>query len=98
MRSWFAVLMAVTSVTACALLGGSRNVTGWTGRDIEELIQVVGPYDLSVIRGDLRTYTWHRRGSCRLDARTSRADNKIVLVETMGTVQGCSVYLDRMGG
>jgi hypothetical protein len=92
MRSVFAVLMAVTSVTACA----PANVTGWTGRDIEELIQAVGPYDVSVIRGDLRTYSWHRRGSCRLDARTS-LDQKIITVETMGTSQGCSVYLRRMG-
>jgi hypothetical protein len=92
MRSWFPVLMAVTSVTACA----TANVTNWTGRDIEDLIQAVGPYDMSIIRGDLRTYTWHRRGSCRLDARTS-PDKKIVTVETMGTFQGCSVYLNRMG-
>jgi hypothetical protein len=91
--SWFAILVAVTSVTACAI----ANVANWTGRDIEELIRAVGPYDLSVIRGDLRTYTWHRRGTCRLDARAS-LDERIVTIETMGTSQGCSVYLEKMGG
>ena len=99
MRSWFAVLMAVASVTACAGLGGdttTTNITGWTGRDIEELIQVAGPYDASRIRGDSRTYSWHRRGSCRLDARTS-LDNKIATVEMVGTSQGCSPYLTKFG-
>jgi len=59
MRSWFAVLMTVTSVTACAFLGDSTttNVTGWSGRDIEESIQGVGPHDASSSRGDLRTYS-----------------------------------------
>jgi len=96
MRSWFAVLMAVTSVTACA--GGNvmtTNVTGWTGRDIEELIQVAGPYDVSRLRGDLRTYTW-QRATCRMDASTS-LDNKITTVEMIGTSQGCSAYLTKRG-
>jgi hypothetical protein len=97
MRSWFAVLMAVTSVTACALRGDvtTTNVTGWTGRDIEELIQVAGPYDVSRLRGDLRTYTW-QRATCRMDARTS-LDNKITTVEMIGTSQGCSAYLTKRG-
>jgi len=98
MRSWFAVLMAVTCVTACALRGDdvtTTNVTGWTGRDIEELIQVAGPYAQSRIRGDSRTYTW-LRASCRMDARTS-LDNKITTVEMIGTSQGCSPYLPKLG-
>src|SRR5262245_37232055 len=97
MRSWFAVLMAVTSVTACAQRAGdvtTTNVTGWTGRDIEELIQVAGSYDMSTLRGDSRIYTW-KRGVCRMDARTSR-DNKITTVEMMGTSQACSPYLTKL--
>ena len=56
MRSWFAVLMAVTAVTACAVRGDvtTTNITGWTGRDIEELMQFAGPYSVSRIRGDLK--------------------------------------------
>jgi hypothetical protein len=95
MRSWFAVLMTVTSVTACA--GGdvtTTNVTGWTGRDIEELVQVAGTYDVSRIQGGMRTYIW-RRLSCRLEARTS-LDNKITTVEMMGTSRGCS-HLTKLG-
>jgi hypothetical protein len=99
MRSWFAVLMAVTAVTACAGRGDvtttTTNITGWTGRDIEELVQVAGPYSVSRIRGDFRTYTW-QRGFCRLDARTS-LDNKITTVEMLGTSQGCSPYLTKLG-
>ena len=97
MRSWFAVLMAVTAVTACAVRGDvtTTNITGWTGRDIEELMQVTGPYSVSRIRGDLRTYTWQRH-SCRLDAHTS-LDNKITTVEMVGTSQGCSPYLPKLG-
>ena len=100
MRSWFAVLLAVTSVTACAALRGggdvtTTNVTGWTGRDIEELIQVAGPYDESRLRRDLRTYTWQRT-TCRMNARTS-LDNKITTLEMIGTSQGCSPYLTKLG-
>jgi hypothetical protein len=73
----------------------TTNVTSWTGRDIEELIQVAGPYDVSSLRGDLRTYTW-KRGVCRMDARTS-LDNKITTVEMMGTSQACSPYLTKLG-
>ena len=97
MRSWFAVLMAVTAVTACAVRGDvtTTNITGWTGRDIEELTQFAGPYSVSRIQGNFRTYTWQRE-SCRLDARTS-LDNKISTVEMMGTSQACSPYLKKLG-
>ena len=98
MRSYLAVLVALISVTACALKVGdvtTTNVTGWAGRDIEELIQVAGPYDESRLRGDLRTYTWQRT-TCRMNARTS-LDNKITTVEMIGTSQGCSPYLPKLG-
>jgi hypothetical protein len=97
MRSWLAVLMVIASVAACARGGDvtTTNVTGWTGRDIEELIQIAGPYDVSRIRGDFRTYTW-TRGTCRMDARTS-LDNKITTIEMLGTSQVCSRYLTKLG-
>lgn len=99
MRSYLAVLVALISVTACAQKVGdvtTTNVTGWTGRDIEELIQVAGPYDMSLLRGDVRSYTW-RRTSCRMDARTS-LDTKITTVEMLGTSQACSPYLTKLDG
>ena len=97
MRLWATGLMAVISVAACAQRVDvtTTNVTGWTGRDIEELIQLAGPYDMSILRGDLRTYTW-RRGVCRMDARASR-DNKITTVEMTGTAQACNPYLTKLG-
>jgi hypothetical protein len=97
MRSWFAALMAVTAVTGCAVRGEvtTTNITGWTGRNIEELTQFAGPYSEYRIRGDFKTYTWLRH-SCRLDARTS-LDNKITTVEMVGTSEACSPYLKKMG-
>ena len=100
MRLWLMIILLPCVIAACAFRGGvnttTTEVSGWAGREVDELIEAIGPYATSSIRRDSRTYSWHGVGYCRVTAGTS-PDGKIVKVETTGTSEGCSGYLEKMG-
>lgn len=98
MRSSYLVLCVVVLVGACAhqLEISSSTVKRWENRDVSELITTIGPFDKTWIQGESRTYDWYRFGNCLVTAHTSR-DEKILKIDVLGTTQGCSAYLQKMG-
>ena len=92
------ILLCVVWVSACAhqIEISSSTVKRWENRDVSELINTIGPYDKTLIQGDSRTYDWYRFSNCLVTAHTSR-DEKILKIDVVGTTQGCSVYLQKMG-
>ena len=98
MRSSHLVVALGMLAAGCATPSGETKVTsigGWDGRDISELIAVIGPIDKSTAKSDARTYDWYRFSSCKVSANTT-PDNKIVNVEMAGTAQGCSSYAQKL--
>ena len=100
MRVLHLVVLLGVLAGACATPADTRrsttSVNTWAGRDIADLIGVIGPFDTTTARGDARTYDWFRFSNCRLSAHTS-PDNKILKVELEGTNQGCGTYLQKLG-
>ena len=94
--SRFITLVALL-VVGCSqsFVGRTDRHDGWEGRDIAELVEVLGPFETTLIQRGVKTYNWFRFGNCRLTARVS-ADDKIVAIETAGTAEGCHVYTDRL--
>jgi hypothetical protein len=99
MRTSRLVILVAVLVAACATYveTSSSTVARWEERDISELIDSIGPFDTTSIRGDSRAYNWFRFGNCHLTARTS-LDGKIQKIDLKGTGQGCNVYLQKLGG
>jgi hypothetical protein len=98
-NSCLAIFIAV-SMVACATkfeTTSSATDSRWNNRGIAELIDVIGPFDTTTIKGDSRTYNWFRFGNCRLTAYTN-LDDKIQKVELAETGQGCDVYRQKLGG
>ncbi len=59
MRSSRLIILAVTLVASCAtyVVGpSSQTVTRWEGRDVSELIAIIGPFDTTSIRGESSSY------------------------------------------
>lgn len=91
---WMALLLL--SIASCAITGDIVQAShGWDGRDVADLITVIGPEDSVIINKELKSFNWFRFGNCRLTAFTA-TDNKIIRVETTGTVDGCSAYVEKM--
>ena len=99
MRTSYLLIFVAASLVACAtrVETSSATVAQWQDRDISDLIDTIGPFDTTSIKGDTRKYNWARFGNCRLTALTS-LDNKIVTIELEGTSQGCDVYRQKLGG
>lgn len=86
-------------MAACAhyVETSSATIAQWKDRDISKLIDAIGPYDTTSIKGDSRTYNWFRFGNCRLTAHTS-LDDKIQTIDLEGTGQACDeVYRQKLG-
>jgi hypothetical protein len=98
MRSSYLVLCVVIWMGACVhqIEVSSSTSKRWENRDVSELINTIGPYDKTLIQGDSRTYDWYRFSNCLVTAHTSR-EEKILKIDVVGTTQGCSVYLEKMG-
>lgn len=93
----FWIIAVLLVITGCAT--NIEPVTakyGWDGRDIAELIAVVGPEDSVIINKESKSFNWFRFGDCRLTAYTS-LDNKILNLETVGRPEGCTVYIQKIG-
>lgn len=99
MRSSYLVIAVVLWLAACVhpIEISSTTVSRWENRDVSELIATIGPFDTTSIQGDSRSYDWYRFGNCHVTVRTSR-DDKILNIDVQGTTQGCSAYLEKMGG
>ena len=101
MRGSNAITVLIVLLSACTTTYSGVTtpmVARWEGqgRDISQLIKVIGPYDTTEVKGDWRSYDWFRFGNCRLTARTS-LEGKIDRVELLGTGNGCDVYLEKLG-
>jgi len=99
MRPSHLIVIAGMLTAACATPSGetkSTTIASWEGRDINELVAVIGPFDSSNARGDARTYDWFRFSNCKLTARTT-TESKIQKIEMEGTSQGCSSYAQKIG-
>lgn len=98
MKTSFLVICTALSMVACAHYKdtSSATVARWQGHDVSELVDAIGPFDTTSIRGDSRSYNWFRFGYCRVTAHTS-LDGKIENVELEGTGQGCDVYRQKLG-
>ena len=101
MRARYLLISIAFSVASCAhhveTSPASSTLASWEDRDISDLIDTIGPFDTTSIKGESRAYNWSRFGNCRLTARTS-LDNKILAVVLEGIGQGCDVYRQKLGG
>jgi len=99
MRTSNLLIFIAASMVACATRIETTSSTApqWQDRDISDLIDTIGPFDTTSIKGDSRKYNWSRFGNCRLTALTS-LDDKIVAIELEGTSQGCDTYRKKLGG
>jgi hypothetical protein len=87
-------------LASCTTLAPTRPVeryqsSSWEGKEISELVAVLGPFETSLIQRGIKSYNWFRFGNCRLTARVS-SDDRITEIETEGTVDGCHTYLERL--
>ena len=80
----------------CCQPADRRAIDGKAARHVSELIDAVGPFDTTSIKGDSRAYNWFRFGNCRLTALTS-LEGKIQKLELEGTGTGCEVYQQKLG-
>jgi hypothetical protein len=99
MKTYLGIAMAA-SLAACAhtvdTSSTSVTIARWEQRHVSELIDAVGPFDTTSIKGDSRAYNWFRFGNCRLTALTS-LEGKIQKLELEGTGTGCEVYQQKLG-
>lgn len=96
MRPAHLVFFLLLLMTACAhRVERVEAVQSWNGRDVSELIEAIGPFETTIVQRGTKSYHWFRFGDCRVTARVS-PDDKILDIETVGTIQGCSTYLQRM--
>ena|SRR5438552_2358662 len=98
MKPSYLVIFVAVAIIGCAhyVETSSATTARWQKRDIAELIDAIGPYDTTSIKGDSRSYNWFRFGNCRLTARTT-LEGRIEQVELEGTGLGCEVYRQKMG-
>ena len=99
MRTSHVAILVALSLFGCAhyVETSSATITRWEQRDIDDLIEAIGPFDTTSVKGDSRSYNWFRFGMCRLTARTS-LEGKIQRIELEGTGSGCDVYRKKLGG
>ena len=98
MRLWSLVVPALLLLASCAtsyVAPTSPTVSRWEGRDISELVEALGPYDTTSIRGDRRSYDWFRFGNCHLTAHTT-PEGKIQRLDVQGVGTGCDVYVNKL--
>jgi len=93
------ILLNVIALAGCAtpseVVHATHSSEAWDGRDVADLVALIGPEDSVIINKELKSFNWFRFGACRLTAFTG-ADNKIIRVETDGTVDGCSAYIEKL--
>jgi len=95
------ILQIVIALAGCAtpreVVHAAHSSQAWDGRDVAELIALIGPEDSVIINREkeVKSFNWFRFGACRLTAFTG-TDNKIIRVETDGTVDGCSAYIEKL--
>jgi hypothetical protein len=58
MRSSRLIILTVSLIAACATYvePSSPTATRWEGRDVSELIAIIGPFDTTSIRGESSSY------------------------------------------
>lgn len=92
-------MIALSLLGACtnyAVQPSSSTVARWEERDISELVDAIGPYDTTSVKGDWRSYDWFRFGNCHVIARTS-LESKIQKITLEGTGTGCDPYIKKLG-